>query len=239
MRRKLFGWSLAVAFTARLVLPGAASAQVGHDPARSPYHTLRFSQFISVSSGLLNGNGGSLGVAPHHGPFLGLRYDFLSSGTLTVGLQANLANLERTIVDPTRPIATAISGPVKQRTLIGEAIIQFNLTGGKTWHRLAPYVSAGLGLLLTNDTPLDQSEFKFHTRLALTPAIGTRVFLSDRMFLRHEARSAFWSVTYPPSFRATPSTAPTEPPVLATPRKEWLANGWYVVGLGYAFSRPF
>jgi hypothetical protein len=73
----------------------------------------------------------------------------------------------------------------------------------------------------------------------LTPGIGARVFLADRLFLRLEARSAFWSVSYPASFRSAPSTDPGKPPVLAAPSKEWLANGWYTVGLSYAFSRPF
>jgi len=239
MRLELPARLLPAALAAQLLFPLAAAAQVGHDPARSPYRTLRYSQFISLTGGLLNGNGGALGVAPHHGASLGLRYEFLSAGTVTVGLQASIANTERLVVNPTRPIATAVSGPVKQRVAIGEAIVQFNITGGKTWHRIAPFASVGLGLMLSNDTPLDSSGFKFHTRLALTPGIGARVFLGDRLFLRLEARNAFWSVSYPATFRAVPSTAPTEPPVLATPRKEWLANGWYTVGLGYAFSRPF
>lgn len=239
MRPELHARLLTAALAVHLLLPGAAQAQVGHDPAHSPYRTLRYSQFISLSGGLLNGNGGAIGVAPHHGGALGLRYEFLSSGTITLGLQATLADLERLVVDPTKPIATAVSGPIKQRTAIGEAILQFNVTGGKTWHRIAPFVSAGLGFLLAAKTPEDNSGFAFRTRFALTPGLGARVFLSDRLYLRLEARTAFWSVTYPASFRSTPSTAPLEPPVLATPRKEWLANGWYSVGLGYAFSRPF
>ena len=239
MRPELPARLLTAVLAARLLVPATAQAQVGHDPARSPYQTLRFSQFISLTGGLLNGNGGALGVAPHHGASLGLRYEFLSAGTITLGFQASLADLERLVVNPIRPIATAVSGPIKQRTAIGEAIIQFNLTGGKTWHRIAPFVSAGLGLLVAAKTAQDSSSFSFRTRFTLTPGLGARVFLTDRLYLRLEARTSFWSVSYPASFRAAPSTALSEPPVLATPRKEWLANGWYTVGLGYAFSRPF
>ena len=235
MRRKL-RLSLLLLFVAT---PGLLAAQVGHDPARSPYRTLRFGQFIGVVGGLLNGNGGALGVAPHHGPSVSLRYDFLSSGTLTLGFAATFANLERVIVDPTKPIENAVTGPVTQNIQIGEGIVQFNLTGGKTWHRIAPYVAGGVGLLLSKDPPEDASGFQFHTRFVLTPGVGARVFLADRLFLRLEARSAFWSVTYPASFRSSPSSDPSKPPVLASPRKEWLANGWYTVGLSYAFSRPF
>jgi len=239
MRLELLGRLLAATLAAHLLLPTTAQAQVGHDPAKSPYQTLRYSQFIGLTGGLLNGNGGALGVAPHHGGSLGLRYEFLSASTVTVGLQASVANTERLVVNPTRPIATAVSGPIKQRAAIGEAIVQFNVTGGKTWHRIAPFVSAGLGILVAARTPQDSSGFSFRTRFVLTPGIGARLFLSERLFLRLEARTSFWSVGYPGSFRSAPSSDPTQPPVLATPRKEWLANGWYTVGLSYAFSRPF
>ena len=83
------------------------------------------------------------------------------------------------------------------------------------------------------------SGFKFEKRFVLTPSLGSRVFLSDRLFLRLEARTAFWSVSYPDSYRVHPSSDPTKPAVLAAPKKEWLANGWYTVGVAYAFSRPF
>jgi len=240
MRPDLGACSAACLTILRLLLPGVAAAQVGHDPAHSPYRTLRFGQFIGLNGGLLNGNGGELGVAPHHGPSIGLRYDFLSASTVNLSFEASFARLERTRVDPTKPIATAVTGPFKQKVGMAEAIIQFNLTGGKTWHRLAPYVSAAFGFMLAEQLKADSSsDFKFHTRFALIPAIGTRVFLSDRLFLRVEARSAFWSVSYPASFRTIPSSDPTKPPVLASPAKEWLANGWYTVGLSYAFSRPF
>jgi hypothetical protein len=230
---------LAAALAGLALLSRPVTAQVGHDPARSPYRTLRFGQFIGLNGGLLNGNGGALGVAPHHGPVLGLRYDFLSAGTLTLGIAASVANLERLVVDPHKPIETAVTGPIKQRAGIGEVIVQFNLTGSKTWHRIAPYVAGSFGMMLAEHTPEDSSDFKFRTRFLLTPGLGARVFLSDRLFLRLEARTAFWSVSYPASFRAVPSSDPSKPPVLAAPTKEWLANGWYSVGLSYAFSRPF
>ncbi|HEV8599206.1 MAG TPA: hypothetical protein VGQ69_07570 [Gemmatimonadales bacterium] len=239
MRLESFARQLALAGAVHLLLTHSLAAQVGHDPAKSPYRTLRFGQFIGINSGLLNGNGGSLGAAPHHGPSVGLRYDFLSAGTVSLGAAVSYAALERKVIDPTRPIETAVSGPIKQRAGIAEAIVQFNVTGGKTWNRIAPYVSGSVGFMLADKTEQDSSDFKFRTRFLLTPAIGARIFLADRLFLRIEARSSFWSVSYPASFRSAPSRDPTKPPVLAAPTKEWLANGWYTVGLSYAFSRPF
>ncbi len=223
---------------ALFVSPAKAGAQVGHDPAQSPYRSLRYGQFVGVMGGYFNGSGGSIGAAPHHGPTLALRYDFLGAGTMTLGIAATVGRLNRFVIDPTKPIETARTQTKVSLGMI-EAILQFNVTGGKTWHGIAPFVSAGLGLLRTNSMGEDNTGFKFRTRFVITPAIGTRLFLSERFFLKLEARSPFWSVTYPATYRETPASDPTKPPVLTTSLKEWVTSGWYTVGMSYAFHRPF
>lgn len=226
-------------FLTALLLPATLVAQVGHDPAKSPYRTLRYGQFVGVNGGWFGGNGGTLGVAPHGGNVLGLRYDFLSSGTVSIGFQGSVAWLNRIIIDPNFPIEFAVKDTVSNRTAIGEAILQFNLTGGKSWHGVAPYISAGLGAVLAGKTPADSSGFGFRFQIGVTPGLGARIFLGERLFLRLEARNTFWQVKYPPSFRVSPANDQTKPPVLLSPSKEWLANGWYSIGLSYAFRRPF
>lgn len=228
----------AFALLALLLVARSATAQVGHDPNSSPYQTLRYGQFIGTSVGYFNGVGGQIGAAPHKGMTVGLRYDFLASGTITIGLQGSYGSLDRFIIDPSKPIETARSGPVQQSVTVVEGILQFNLTGGKTWHRIAPFVSGGFGLVLAGSTPQDSTDFKFRTKLAITPGIGARIFLAERLFLRVEARSTFWQISYPPAFRARPSTDPSKPAVISG-GKEWVTNGWYSVGLSYAFHRPF
>ena len=78
-----------------LLAPPAASAQVGHDPEQSPYRTLRYGQFIGATASYFNGVGGRIGVAPHKGAMAGLRYDFLGSGTITIGIAASYGQLDR------------------------------------------------------------------------------------------------------------------------------------------------
>jgi hypothetical protein len=150
-----------------------------------------------------------------------------------------MAFLNRVIIDPNFPIEHAVKDTVSNRTAIGEAILQFNLTGGKTWRGLAPYISAGLGAVLAGRTPADSSGFGFRFQVAVTPGIGTRFFIGERLFIRLEARSTFWQVKYPPTFRVPPANDTSQPPVLLSPSKEWLANGWYSIGISYAFRRPF
>ncbi|MGH7560919.1 MAG: hypothetical protein ACRENB_07855 [Gemmatimonadales bacterium] len=220
--------------------PAAALAQVGHDPAGSPYGELRFGQFFGATAGYFAGDGGSFRLAPHGGALAGLRYDFLAAGTITLGLAASRGTLERDVIDPTASVATRVSGPVDQSATFLEGIIQFNVTGGKTWRRLGPFVSGAFGLVLAGKVPQDSSGFSFRTRGAITPGIGTRIFLSQRLFLRLEARATFWQVTYPRSFTEDPADAPNDPPVLENRSpKEWIVTPWYSVGLSYAFYRPF
>lgn len=216
-----------------------AAAQVGHDPARSPYRHLRFTQFISAQGGWFGGAGGELGIAPHRGTIAGLRYDFLSASALSLGLAVSRGDLERLIVDADDPVATRVTGPFPQRVTVLEGILQFTLTGGKTWNRLAPYLSGGAGLTLSESTPRDTSGFKFGTKLTVTPGIGTRLFLSDRLFLRFEARVVFWQLSYPDSYREPPAREPAAAPVRLSAGKEWTTNGWYQIGIAYAFRRPF
>jgi hypothetical protein len=221
-------------------LPATAFAQVGYDPARSPYRELRFGQFVGASAGWVGGSGGSLALSPHGGPVYGIRYELLGANTLSISLAGSYADLERVVIDPDAPAVSQVSGPVKQSALNFEGILQFTLTGGKTWHRLAPFVSGGLGLMLASRVPEDTTGFSLRTRAVLTPGIGTRVFLSQRLFLRLEARASFWQVTYPTSFQDPPANAPQEPPVLGgRVRKEWVSTPTFTAGLSYAFFRPF
>ena len=228
-----------IAIAAAFTLSAPAPAQVGHDPSGSPYRTLRYGQFMGLTAGYFSGKGGAIGVAPHDGAVTGFRYDFLGAGTLTVGLAASYGRLERFIVDAFKPLETGRTGPVSQSVVLTEAIFQFNLTGGKTWHGVAPYVGSGIGLAIISKTSADTSGFRFRTKALLTPSIGARIFLSERLFLRVEARSAFWQISYPDIYRQPPVTDPTKLPAIRGGAKEWVTNGWFQAGLSYAFHRPF
>ena len=216
-----------------------ALAQVGHNPSSSPYRTLRYGQFMGLTAGYFSGAGGAIGVAPHKGAVAGFRYEFLGAGTVTLGLSASYGRLQRYIVDAYKPIDTGRTGPFTQNVVLTEAILQLNLTGGKTWHGIAPFVSTGVGLAIASPVPGDTSGFKFRTKGMLTPGIGARIFLGERLFLRVEARSTFWQVSYPTVYRFAPSTDPTKPPAITGGPKEWVTSGWYQVGVSYAFHRPF
>jgi hypothetical protein len=231
-----------VTFAAALVtllalLPESASAQVGHPPNRSPYHDIPKGHTVTGFAGLFGGTGGRFAIAPHDGPVFGLRYDIRTASALQMGLVLGRGNLERMIVDPFVEVENRVSGPVDQTVSFVELDLQLNLTGGKTWHRLAPFVGAGGGLTLPSGTAADTSGFELGKKIYLVPHAGFRFFLTDRLHLRTEARVIFWKLNYPTSFTQESTVDPDSPPVIDDGRvSEWTTSSWLQAGLGFSFS---
>jgi hypothetical protein len=216
------------------------AAQVGHDPARSPYRDLRYSQFVSATSGVVFGGGGQLGIGPHGGWVATVRHEFLADRPLSLALMGGYARPERNYADLAATTTPRVKGPVEHRVLFGEGVLQFNLTGGKTWHGLAPYVSTGLGLAFAEKVPEDSSGYRFGTKFYLAPAVGVRAFVSRRLYVRLEARTMFWNLSYPATYRTQdPDGFGPLTPLLAGQLKEWSPVPMLHAGLGYAFRRPF
>jgi hypothetical protein len=158
-----------------------------------------------------------------------------------MGLGFARADLERLIVNPYVTLANRTTGPVKQTVSFAEVNLLLNLTGGKSWHRLAPFLGAAAGLTFPSGTPADTSRFEFGHKIYLAPTVGTRIFITDRLHLRAEARATFWKLKYPSTFQQEPIEEPgtTDNPnaVISDGRvAEWIATPWLQVGLGYSFS---
>jgi hypothetical protein len=215
----------------------AVSAQVGHPPRSSPYRDIRKGHTFTVLGGYFSGDGGQFNIGPHDGAVFGVRYDVRTGGTIQLGLGVAHGNLKRFIVNPFVPLASRKTGPVRQSVTFADVTIQFNLTGGKSWHRIAPFVTAGAGLALAGSTPADTSAYDFGRKFYFTPGAGVRVFLSDRLHLRAEAKGTFWKLNYPATFESAPVAEPTTPAVITDGKlTEWTSSRWLQIGLGYSFS---
>jgi hypothetical protein len=226
---------LAIALSA--LGPTVLAAQVGHAPGRSPYHDIPRGHTVTALGALFGGAGGRLEVAPHNGPLFGLRYDIRTGSPIQFGLMFARGDLERMIVDPFVEVVNRVSGPVDQTVSFVEADLQFNVTGGKSWRRLAPFIGGGAGLALASDTPADTSGFDLGNKFYFAPHAGFRLFLTDRIHLRTEARVIFWKLNYPASYTRQPPAEPTAPPVITDGRvSEWTTSSWLQAGLGFSFS---
>jgi hypothetical protein len=214
---------------------------VGHPPGHSPYRDIAKGHTVTALAGAFGGSGGRFGIGPHDGPVFGIRYDIRNSSPVALGLQLARADLDRLIVNPFVVLANRVSGPVQQKVTFVEADLQLNLTGGKSWHRLAPFIGAGVGLTLPSGTAADTSGFELGKRVYFSPGAGFRFFLTDRVHLRAEARVAFWKLKYPASFTREPPDEPGTPDnsnaVITDGRvSEWSTSSWLQAGLGFAFS---
>ena len=149
MRRIVFPSSrppvLALIFA---LMATTAAAQVGHDPANTPYSDVRHGVWIVLSGGQFFGNGGDVGVAPHDGPTFGVKMSFMANKTVQLNAGFYYGMLGRLIYDPTQPQGERFTGPVDNDVIWLDGSINFNVMGGKTWHRLAPYIGSGLGMAI-------------------------------------------------------------------------------------------
>jgi hypothetical protein len=220
----------------------SAVAQVGHRPEASPYHDIRKGHTVTALGGYFGGSGGQFNIGPHKGATFGGRYDIRTGSTIQIGLGVSHGNLDRFIVDPFVRLANRRSGPVRQSVTFAELDLQLNLSGGKSWNRIAPFIGAGVGLAFGSATPpADTSQYKFGRKIYLVPSAGFRFFITDRLHLRGEARAVFWKMNYPATFLAEPPEEPGTPEnpnavIVGGKLTEWDVSPWLQVGLGYSFS---
>lgn len=228
-------------FAALAVLAGPVAAQVGNAPTASPYHDIRISTAWELWGGQIKGSGGPIPVGPRDGAYAGLRILLRAEGTLSVGLGVWGSQTTRTVLDPLVLPAEQVVGTRDAKLLGGELLAQFNLTGGKRWHRLAPFVGVGLGLVRnTSGDEGDPGGYEFGTKFYFAPMVGTRLFLGDHLYLRGEARGFAWKLKYPALYGlepADPSGTATGPNAIDPLGRD----GQYVftpalsLGIGFSF----
>src|SRR5581483_9513128 len=99
---------------------------------------------------------------------------------LTVGQAAT----SRFVIDPTKDSLTRTSGPVTDRLALATLGLYGELTGGKTWRGLAPYIGVEAGVAIANKVASDTSTYNFGTKAVFGPSAGLRWFIGRRLSLR-------------------------------------------------------
>jgi hypothetical protein len=193
-----------------LVMPVVSAAgQVGFMPEHSPYREIEHGSFLELTGGHVYGGGGLLDLGPRNGTSEGLRWALRAKNTLQFSLGFWTANTVRTQIDQDDSVATRNKGLVPERLIAAEFGIQLNLSGGKTWHQIAPYAGVGVGFVNgQGPPPTDTSGYAFGTKFYFAPTIGTRVFAGQRLYLKVDVRALVWNLQYPPSYALEPTKQP-------------------------------
>src|SRR4051812_35441350 len=95
---------------AALLAATSAQAQVGHDPARSPYADLEHSQELTLLGGYLRTRHDPADILPKSRPMFGVRYEATLTGPFAVSADVITGFGERNVVDPSKPVATRDKG---------------------------------------------------------------------------------------------------------------------------------
>jgi len=168
--------------------PTLLSAQVGHDPGRSPFSDITTSQSISLLAGHFFGNTAAAGVGAQAATSLGFRFRTSLSGPIDLVFSLSSIQSQRATIDATKPESTRVGGPIDLHLITAELGLGLNITGQKTWHGLAPYLNVGLGFVAPSHTVSDPGGFRAGSGFTFAPAVGMHVKLTRAFHLELEAR---------------------------------------------------
>ena len=225
-----------------LAITRPLAAQVGYDPANSPYKDVPWRQGITVIAGWYNASIDPAGVAPRSAPMYGLRYDLQLAGPAQLTVRSAATSSKRRVIDPRQPKATRLLGEQAAPLLLTDVGITLNLTGQRSWHGLVPLVMFGGGVASDLKPTSDVGNYKFGGTSGITFALsfggGIRYVPGgrfDRWEVRGDVTDYLFAIKYPGSYISTATT----PSVLKTnaSASSWRHNAGLTLGLTYRFLR--
>ena len=222
-------------FACCLVTPVLVSAQVGHDPLKSPYRDLEYRQELSFIGGRFDAAIDPARVAPTGGPMLGAHYELRLGGPVyfTARVVGVLSN--RSVIDPKLEVVNRIKGDRSVPMVMADAGFSLNLTGFKSWHGIVPVLGGGLGLGAGFEK-LDVGGYRFGYPFLVTARPGIKVARRGLWQGRIDATNYFYRIRYPDTyFVKTGADAPVLEPGSA--RSYWKRNLGVTAGITRTFGR--
>lgn len=242
MTKRLEGWTVGMCVLTGVFLFNIPTvqltAQVGHDPASSPYRDVRLRAGPSFFVGEFNGSRGSADAAFSNARTASVRYEIPTGKTLLLQFNGAYLQGDRFLLNPGADSSSPNrkTGPYQAGVVLTDLMLHLRLAGPKSWRGFAPYVGAGIGLGFESETPPDTtgSGYQFGTKFTVTGATGVRWHPFRHLWLSGDARFVFWKESYPISYH---STAPDGSRVLPLIHdlSEWIIHPWFSVGAGWSF----
>jgi hypothetical protein len=105
-----------------------AAAQVGYDPATSPYRDLEHKQEITWLVGYVRARHDPAGIAPRSALATGVRYEINLVGPLALSADLVRTFSERNVIDPSLPRATRNLGTESAAVYGADVALALDLT---------------------------------------------------------------------------------------------------------------
>lgn len=215
-------------------LPAAAQV-VGSTPSESPYRDLPWKQSLAFFAGGFDTGRDEAGVGPQPGWLAGVRYDLRIGGPVALVARVAAAPTSRRVLSPLSPTASRYLGNQQSQLFAGDLGIAMNLTGQKSWHRVVPVLSGGVGVASDFRGTPDAGGYRFGTRFMFTYGLGLRYATKGRWEPRVDFTNYVWQLQYPPEYREKGSDG--SDPVVSHGKAPWMGNHLWSVGLSYQLLR--
>jgi hypothetical protein len=227
----------AAAFAAATLIAPPLAAQVGYPPEASPYEDLRGRQAVAVSAGWIVPGGDPAGIGPRNGAMFSGRYELFLTGPLWLVTRVAYApGLERTVKDPEGVPGTRIVGTETEPLFLLDAGFGLNLTGNKSWHRIAPRLTGTLGAVSTLKSAYDVGGYRFGTKFMVSYGVGARVVTGSAWEVNADLSHMFWKISYPEAYGGDGS-ADDESLIGGGKLAPWQGNLLLTVGITRYFFR--
>jgi hypothetical protein len=227
---------MSIALAAVPLVARMAAAQVGHPPQRSPYVDLEYRQEATLFLGFYEAGTDKAGVAPQSGPMVGARYELRLGGPAYLTSKMMFVSSERSVIDPRRPAGQRVVENTSWPLYMADVGIALHLTGQKSFHRLVPFVNAGIGVATDFKGSGDVGAWRFGTPFALSFGGGIKYIPAGNLQGRIDITNQLYQIKYPNSYFVTSSDGTS----VLGPRDEksdWTSNFGISLGISYLFFR--
>jgi len=217
-----------------LIVGSIASAQVGHLPAQSPYVDVEQNQELSLIIGTFHGHRDPVDVSPHGGLVYGLHYEFRAGGAAYLTAETSRISSDRNVIDPFIAGKARELGNRTQPLYTADLGLGVGLTGAKSWHRIIPELTGGVGLISDLRTTPDTGGYKFGTRFAFNWGGGIRVVPGGKWSVRFDLKNRLYTIAYPEAFYVAPAGGTALVPTTQS-KSFWLNNPAFTLGISRLF----
>ena len=210
--------------------------RVGYPPASSPFVDLEHAQELTLLFGEYHAHRDPADVGPQSGAIAGAHYEWRAGGPAHLIAEVARIQSDRNMINPLA-IGTARELGTESRPLYtADVDLGLSLTGAKSWHRLVPEVSTGVGLISDFHTTADSGGFRFGTRFAFNMGAGLRFVPGggSRWQIRGDIKDRLYTLAYPQTFYVAPTGGTAVVP-LTQAKSFWTNNPAFTLGLSYLF----